>query len=118
MPTTLRVRLEVEEVPGGVIDSRLVSAAFDEGGRMNRYEVATAVTDQAMPISTTTGVATIQAVYLLSDQTISLRQVAADTALTVNANRPFLLMGTSITALLVSNSSGSTASILLVVYGT
>ena len=118
MPVVARLRIELEEVGGGVIDSRSVTAAFDESGRMSLYEVATAVTDQAIPISTTTGVATIQAFYIYSDQTITIRQVAGDTGEQVTANRPYLVFGTSRTALLVSNASGSTANILLWVAGT
>lgn len=118
MPVVVRFKLEVEEAGGGIADSQLISAAFDEAGGMTLYEVATAVTDQAIPISTTTGVTTIQGFYIKSDQTISLRQVAADTAWSVTANRPLLVTGTSMTALLVSNDSGSTANIRLRVWGT
>lgn len=118
MPVIARLRIELEEVGGGTVDSKLLSAAFDETGRMTLYEVATGVTDQAMPISTTTGVATIQAFYILSDQTVTLRQVAGDTGESVTANRPCLMFGTSRTAFLVSNASGSTANILLWVAGT
>ena len=118
MAVVVRFKCEVEEAGGGIADSLLLSVAFDEGGGMTNYEVATAVTDQAIPISTTTGVTTIEGFYIKSDQTISLRQVAADTAWTVTANRPLLVTGTSMTALLISNASGSTANIKLRVWGT
>ena len=118
MAVVVKFKVEVESVGGGFSDGRVNSAAFDEGGSMTNYELADGTTDQAIPISTTTGVTTIQAFYIYSDQTISLRQIAADTAWTVTANRPLIVTGTSMTALLVSNASGSTANIKLAVFGT
>ena len=113
-----RFRLTIDQSPGGFVDARALSVAFDEAGFLPLYEVATAVTDQAMPISTTTGIATITAFYIFSTQTITIRQVAGDTGEQVTANSPYLVTGTSRTALLVSNASGSTANILLAVWGT
>ena len=117
MAVVVKFKFDIEQVGSGSLDAGVVSSSFDEGGVLN-YEVATAVTDQAIPISTTTGVTTIQALYIKSDQNISIRQVAADTALTVRANLPFMLMGAAITALLVSNASGSTANLKIGIWGT
>ena len=117
MPVT-KLRLELEEIGRGIFDPHyVISKAFDETGSL-RYELVTGTTDQAMPISTTTGIATIQAFYIYSSQTITIRQVAADTGEQVTANSPYLVFGTSRTALLVSNASGSTANIDIWVGGT
>ena len=118
MAVVARFKFEVEDVGAGIVDAMNISQAFDEAGGMTSYEVATGVTDQAMPISTTTGVTTTQALYFRSDQNVTLRQAAADTGLTIRANLPMLLTGTAITALLVSNASGSTANIRYRVWGT
>lgn len=117
MPTA-RIRVIIDISPGGQIEDRSVSFAFDEAAFIGTYEVATAVTDQAFPLSTTTGIATIQAFYIFSTQTITIRQVAGDTGEQVTANSPYLVSGTSRTALLVSNASGSTANITLWAAGT
>ena len=118
MAVVVKFKIEVESIGGGVSDGHVISAAFDEGGGMMSYELADGTTDQAIPISTTTGVTTIQAFYIRSDQTISLRQIAADTAWSVTAYRPLLVTGTSMTALLATNASGSTANIKIGVWGT
>lgn len=113
----LKVDLEVQG-QGSIRVSHLVSASFDESGYLDHYELATATTDQAFPISTTTGVATIQAFYIFSDQTITIRQVAGDTGESITANRPYIVFGTSRTALLLSNASGSTANVRIWAAGT
>src|SRR5687767_5742841 len=99
MAVVVKFKYDIEEIGSGTVDAGVISASYDEGGHMSNYEVADAVTDQAIPISTTTGVTTIQSLFIKSDQNISIRQAAADTALTVRANYPFMLMGAAITAL-------------------
>ena len=52
-----RLKVDLEIQGQGLIQvSHLVSASFDESGYLDHYELVTATTDQAMPISTTTGV--------------------------------------------------------------
>lgn len=114
-----KLRVDLEILGRGTISvANQVSASFDESGYLDHYEVVHVTTDQAMPISTTTGITTIQAFYIYSDQTITIRQVAGDTGEQITANRPYLVFGTSRTALLVSNASGSTANIRIWVAGT
>jgi len=63
------------------------------------------------------GITTIDYVILTSDQAISWRLAAADTAITLDANRLLILWGTSVTAFLISNASGSTANIKVYIGG-
>ena len=96
-------------------ESRRGSVSYDESLVQN-YEIATGVTDEAISIG---GVATIDVLFLESDQAITLNiNSSTGTDITVDANKPLLITGTSITALYVSNSSGSTANIRYVLLGT
>lgn len=112
-------RFEISVKSEGVEISEAISRRFDEFAWIPMYEVATATTDQDIPISTTTGITTIQAIYVKSNYAISLRQTASDPdSISITANYPTLIMGTSMTALKVSNASGSTALITLGIWGT
>ena len=81
------------------------------------FEVATGTSNSAFPISTVTGITTIAVFYIESDQTISWKQSSGDTACTVTANGFQLLFNTSMTAILLSNASGSTANVKIYVAG-
>jgi hypothetical protein len=112
----VRLNLSISE-NGTEVYSGTQSLAADESG-WQRYELANSVTDQAIPFNLSTGVTTVQVILLTSDKAISWRANAADTAITLSANRVHLLYGTSLTALLLSNSSGSTANVRIYIAGT
>lgn len=62
-------------------------------------------------------VTTADLLYISSDQQITLKQVSGDTAITIDAGGFVILWGTSATAYIISNASGSTATIHYIVAG-
>ena len=77
--------------------------------------IATASTDTAINFG---GVTTADVVYIKSDQTITINiDSNTGTDITLDANKPLLLTGTAITALYVSNASGSSANITIALWG-
>lgn len=72
-------------------------------------EEATGTTDTALAVG---GVGTATALYFESDQALTLNLNSnTGTDISVLANKPVTLTGTSITALYISNASGSTANV-------
>ena len=96
------------------LQSRKWSLAADEWG-WEQFEVANGVTDSDIHPQNIT---TITVLYIESDQAVTWEHNSADTRITLNANSFALLFGTSITALTISNASGSTANITLGWWGT
>ena len=76
--------------------------------------VATATTDSAVSFG---GVTTADVVLISSDQTISYRQAVTDTATTLDANGVHILCRTAITALYLTNASGSSANVKIILIG-
>jgi hypothetical protein len=116
MPT-IKATITLEDVGNGIIYSKQHAINADESA-WQYYELVTATTDQAIPFTLSTGVTTVDVVLIESTQAISWRLNAADTAITLDANRVHLLYGTNITALLLSNASGSTATVKIFIAGT
>jgi len=112
----LRLKLEVEEVGRGTIFSTQQSLAEDEVG-WQEYEVATATSDQDIAFNLTNGITTIDLMLIKSDQTISYEINGADTTITLDAGCVHVLWGTNITALTVTNASGSTANLKILIAG-
>lgn len=85
-------------------------------GVSGQTTVATATTDHALTVD---GVSTITALYLKSDQAISVKLGASgsNVAFALAAYCPLTLIGTSLSAVYLSNASGYTASIDYVVAG-
>jgi hypothetical protein len=83
-------------------------------------EVADATTDQSLIVLGAAGLTTIQALVVVSDAAISLKlgTAGSNVAFALAANAPFLLMGTSLTAVAVSNASGGVALVTYLVGGT
>jgi len=113
----VKMTLTLEDIGNGIIYSKAHSVAADETA-WQTYELATGTTDQAIPFTLSTGVTTIDVVLIESSQAISWRQAAADTAVALDANRVHVLFGTNLTALLLSNASGSTAIVKVYIAGT
>jgi len=81
----------------------------------DQFEVADSTSDSSIfPGNITT--ATV--LFIESDQTVTYEIDGADTTETLTAGYAHLLFGTSITALTITNSSGSTANVRLGVWGT
>jgi hypothetical protein len=81
----------------------------------DEFEVATGVSDSSILPSNIT---TIDVLYIESDQAVSYEHNGADTTITLDADKAHCLFGTSVTALTITNASGSTANIKLGVFGT
>jgi len=91
-----------------------LSVSADEWG-WDEFEVADAVSDSSIfPPNITT----IDVLYLESTQAVTWEYNGADTRITLDANKFALLFGSSVTALTISNASGSTARIRLGWWGT
>ena len=81
-----------------------------------QLQLATASTDTSISFG---GVTTATVLVLKSDQALTLNvNSASGTDIAVAADRPQVFLGGSLTAAYVSNASGSTANITMVVYGT
>lgn len=70
------------------------------------YPVATATTDGEISLGSIT---TADVFYIYSDQQITYKLNGADTACTLDAGRFHLHWGDAVTALTITNASGSTA---------
>lgn len=82
-------------------------------------QVADAVTEQSLTALGTGGLTTVTALLITSDVNISLTYgtAANNEPIPLNANGFHLMSGTSLTAIAVSNSSGSTANVTYFVAG-
>lgn len=91
------------------------SVQYDESIHQD-IEITTGTTDSQLAFG---GVTTVDVLYLISDQAITLNlEATTGTDIPVDANKPIFLSGSSITAAYVSNSSGSTANIHYDAWGT
>lgn len=99
---------------GRVIRSLPLSVAADEF-QWEEFEVANGVSDSSIMPSK---IATIDVLYIESDQAVSYEHNGADTTITLDAKKAHVLFGTNITALTITNASGSTANIKLGAWGT
>ena len=113
MAYIVKTTISMELVGQGPIYSKTHSISEAEGV-WHELQLATGSTDSSVNFG---GVTTGDIVLLSSDQTISWRCNVVDTAITLDANRVHLLVGTAVTAILLSNSSGSTANVKVLVAG-
>lgn len=106
-------KIQINGLPTAVADA--VSMAYTEAVILWPWQLATASTDTAMSMGSVT---TIDVLYLKSDQAITVNfDLNTGTDITVDANKPLLLTGTAITAVYISNASGSTANIYVIGLG-
>jgi len=96
------------------------AASMDEIVPPVTIEVANGVTDQALIILGTSGIETIQALAIVADVAISVKLGVAgsNVAFALAAGAQLVLMGTSLTAVSVSNASGGVALITYAAAGT
>jgi len=109
-------KMEIEDAKKNLLFTSRQSISVDESAWQN-YQLATGTTDQQIPFDLDNGVGSINILLLESDQNISWRQSASDTAITLDANRVHYLGGTGLSNVLVSNSSGSTANVYVYIGG-
>ncbi len=88
-----------------------ISVTIDSGPML--VTVATGVSAQAVRFFGAQGITTATAVLISSDQTITVTYNGGNQAITLTANGFHLLSNTSITAIAITNNSGSTANISL-----
>ena len=97
------------------------AASADEAIPPVTVEVANAVTDQSLiVIGAAGGIETIQAIAIVADVAISVKLGVAgsNVAFPLAAGAPFVLMGTSLTAVSISNNSGGVALVTYACAGT
>ena len=103
------------EVPGhGAIYSKYHTLDEDEG-TYQELILATGSVDSVVAFG---GVTTADVVFIESDRQIFWRQAVTDNLITVDADRVHILVGTAITDLLLTNTSGTDANVRLLVAGT
>jgi hypothetical protein len=112
----VKASVTLEDV-GKAFFSKQFSLVEDESVLLE-YEVATATTAQDIPISFTTGIAAVDVMLITSTYAITYFLNGSATAITLDANGVHLLCGTNITAMTVTNASGSTAVIKIYLAGT
>ena len=106
----LKVQLAMEELGFGEIFSTVQNVSEAESVLLD-YQLASGTSNQVIPQSFTTGIASPYVVLIHSDQDVSWRLAAADTLVSLKANGFALLFRTAITNLLMTNASGTTANI-------
>ena len=102
------IKLSVGEV-AQVLRSFGREVGADEWG-WDEFEVATGVTTGDIFPSNIT---TVDVLYFESSQVVTIFQNGSSTAIPIDANGVQLLVGTAITALTITNSSGNTSNIKL-----
>jgi hypothetical protein len=103
------------EVPGqGAIYSKTHTLNEDEGV-YHEMILLTGSVDSAVSFG---GVTTADVVFIEADQTISWRPAVTDTATILDRNRVHILVGTAMTTLLLTNTSGTNANVRLLLAGT
>jgi hypothetical protein len=71
--------------------------------------------DSAMSLG---GITTVDLMYLKSDQALTLNiNSNGGTDITIDANKPFFMCGTAITAIYLTNASGTNANVILKLWG-
>lgn len=96
------------------------AAAMDEVFPPVTIEVADGVTDQSLIAFGTGGLTTIQGLMIVSTVAISVKlgTAGSNVAIPLAANAPMVLMGITLAAVAVSNSSGETALVTWMCAGT
>ena len=123
MPGTFRAKVDVSLAMLGKFPDLLRSdrgVNVDEGASYT-FELPDSTTDQSLiVIGVAGGIETVTCLAIMADQVISLKLGAAgsNVAFTLTANVPVVLPGISLSAVSVSNSSGSTANVQCFLAGT
>jgi hypothetical protein len=78
---------------------------------VQKIQVGTGTSDSSISFG---GVTTAQVFYITSDYAVSYKLNGGTTSHTVTANGHHMLIGAAITAVTISNASGSTANVLII----
>ena len=117
MATTFNLTVTLEAQDSGTVVGKLSEAltdvTCDEFVGQMYMEVENGATDVAMSLGPLT---VAYSIAIVSDVVVSVKPNGSLTALTLRANEPIVLPG--ITALTISNSSGSTAKVQYIAVGT
>jgi len=97
-----------------LLSDKLIKISEDEAV-YHQIEIADGTTDFSVDLG---GVTTPNTLYVESDQDISFRRAVGGTIIAVDANGFDLSWGTTFTSLLLSNASGSTANVKVLITGT
>jgi len=97
-----------------LLADKLIKISEDEAV-YHQIEISSGTSDFAVDFG---GVGTADVVYVESDIDISFRLVGSGTSIAVDANGFALIWGTAPTAVLLSNASGSTANVKVLIAGT
>lgn len=123
MAGTFRNKVDVSLMMAGKKPDAL---CFDRGTSVDEgvsytFELPDGTTDQSfIVLGAAGGIETVTCLALVADQAISLKLGVAgsNVAFTMTANEPVILQGISLTAASVSNASGSTANVQVLLAGT
>ena len=110
-----RLRIEFEEIGSGILYSSLQSISETLSTGMMTKTAANGTSDVALSMGTVTNA---EVFLITANRALSWRLNAADTAITLQANRLHVLWGANQTAPLISNTSGGTATIRYICAGT
>ena len=108
------VRLELQLAVGTLSVADIEQSLSETVVNYQILSVTTGSTDIALAFGAVT---TADILYIYSNQQISYKLNSSATAITVDADKPHLLYGTSVTALTYTNASGSTATIRILLAG-
>jgi hypothetical protein len=82
---------------------------------MQEFVVANGSSDSSVSFG---GVTTADIVYLKSDQALTVNiNSSSGTNITLDANKPLISVGTAVTAMYLSNASGTDANVLFKIWG-
>lgn len=110
---TVTLKGYVDGVSVTTLTKALSGSSCDEIMGAQYIEIANLTVDEALSLGPLT---TAYSLMILSDQVVSVKPNASATAMTLRANEPVVL--SNVTALTISNSSGSTAKVQYAAIGT
>jgi hypothetical protein len=94
--------------------SEFANVAYTES-TSQKFVLADSSSDTAVNFG---GVTTADIFFLKSDQALTLNlQANSGTDIPIDANKPFMMAGTAITAAYLSNASGSAANVVFKIWG-
>ena len=118
--SVLRVTMEMRGAPGmqSVLSESHVMAQAEWSGPMT-IEIPTGVVKQGLVLFSAGGLSTVSAVMLTSDQPVSITYGVAgnNDPIDLDAGGIHAMSGTNVAAMAVSNNSGVTANLTILVAG-
>lgn len=109
---TVTLTAEVDNTVKATFTKVITDTTCNEFTGLQYAQIATGTTDEALPLGSLT---TAYVVALISDQAVSIKANGSATALTLRANEPVVIP--NVTALTITNASGSTANVQYIAVG-